>query len=46
MSLLKRLRLKDYTGTYYFRITLTGAIGLFKARWEEVQPGSPNIVNY
>lgn len=22
-------------GTYYFRITLTGAIGTFKARWEE-----------
>lgn len=34
------------TGVYYFRITLTGAIGVFKARWEEVLPASPIIVTY
>lgn len=32
--------------TYYFRITLTGTIGVFKARWEETQPASSEIVNY
>ena len=33
-------------GTYYFRITLTGAIGIFKARWEETLPISTIIVDY
>ncbi len=33
-------------GTYYFRITLTGAIGILKMRWEERVSASSEIINY